>query len=152
MPVRLAEAAYQEVYVQSGASLSRPGEIRRRYKNKSCGLKPDIGHILVIFPGRRLLRVLHLRRRVNVPAGSAAIDSNNWFVLGDGRARHTWHAARIYHRCRLLVCPEAPCERMGSFMRLLWEARQGRISDSVVSRVLLAQAGVRCVGSERDEI
>ncbi len=52
-----------------------------------------------------------------------------------------------------MMPPESPCEGKGSFIRLLWDVRQGRISPGDLSdRVLLAQAGVRCCGAARDEM
>ena len=51
------------------------------------------------------------------------------------------------------LTPETPCKATGSFMRLLWDAQAGRISaSSFADRVLLAQAGVQCVGGKRDEV
>ena len=40
---------------------------------------------------------------------------------------------------------------MGSFMRLLWDPTRKLDPKSMEDLVLLEQAGVRCVGSERDE-
>jgi hypothetical protein len=58
-----------------------------------------------------------------------------------------------HHHHRVMMPPEAPCESKGSFIRLLWDCRQGRISaGDMGDRVLLAQAGVRCCGAPRDEV
>ncbi len=52
-----------------------------------------------------------------------------------------------------MMPPESPCEGKGSFVRLLWDCRQGRILPSELGdRILLAQAGVRCCGGPRDEV
>ena len=40
---------------------------------------------------------------------------------------------------------------MGSFMRLLWDPTRKVDPKTMEDLVLLEQAGVRCVGSERDE-
>ena len=40
---------------------------------------------------------------------------------------------------------------MGSFMRLLWDPTRKLDPTTMEDLVLLEQAGVRCVGSERDE-
>ena len=40
---------------------------------------------------------------------------------------------------------------MGSFMRLLWDPTRKLDPKTMEDLVLLEQAGVRCVGSERDE-
>jgi hypothetical protein len=53
----------------------------------------------------------------------------------------------------MLAVPDSPCERMGSFMRLLYDPRQGALFPAYVrDRVLLAQAGVKCIGCPRDEM
>jgi hypothetical protein len=62
-----------------------------------------------------------------------------------------WHAARVLHRCSLLFPPEAPCERMGSFLRLQWDPRRHLGPVSMGDLVLLSQAGVRGDGNSRDE-
>lgn len=53
----------------------------------------------------------------------------------------------------MLAVPDSPCERMGSFMRLLYDPRQGALFPAYVrDRVLLAQAGIKCIGCPRDEM
>lgn len=88
---------------------------------------------------------------VNVPQVAAALDTLPWLSVGEEIC--TWHAARVHHRCRLLFPPDSPCERMGSYMRLAWDQRQGRASPVYVSdRLFLMQAGISCLGGDRDEL
>ena len=76
---------------------------------------------------------------VSVSKVAAALDMFPWFSLGEGFC--AWHAARVHHRCRLLFPPDSACERMGSFMRLAWDQRQGRASPVYVSdRLFVMQA------------
>ena len=83
---------------------------------------------------------------MDVAAVAASIDLSQWFVLGAGDERkligavnkhnedramtqrrcQSWQAALYHHRCRTLVCPERPCEGMGSLMAWLWDARSGQ--------------------------
>ena len=52
----------------------------------------------------------------------------------------------------MLFPPEAPCERVGSIMRCVWEPRRKLNPKVLEDLVLLSGAGVRCTGSERDEL
>lgn len=112
------------------------------------------GHICVRYVrGKRMLMCIEgYTLSVNVPKVAAALDTFPWLSVGDGRIC-TWHAARVHHRCRLLFPPDSPCERMGSFMRVAWDQRQGRASPVYVSdRLFLMQAGIACLGGDRDEL
>ena len=122
-------------------------------------------------PSRPLVFVCSVQTEVDVAAVASTIDTQPWIILGDGRDEHllglarrreavparqmrgqAWACSLHHHRCRTLVCPERPCEGMGSFMRLLWEARQGQIAPGdVADRLQLAQAKVQGTGSSRDE-
>lgn len=53
--------------------------------------------------------------------------------------------------CSVLYPPEAPCERIGSIMRALWEPSRKLTAKLLEDLVLLSGSGVRCTGSERDE-
>ena len=46
---------------------------------------------------------------------------------------------------------EACCERVGSLMRRAWTPFQRQAAAELMEQVLLDDAGVQCVGSERDE-
>ena len=71
----------------------------------------------------------------------------------DGFKTCAWHFTRLHHRCRTLFLPDSPVEGVGSLVRLAWDPRQGRASPVYVQdRVFLMQAGVACLGSERDEM
>ena len=52
----------------------------------------------------------------------------------------------------MLFPPEAPCERVGSIMRHAWEPSRKMNPKLLEDLVLLSGAGVRCTGSERDEL
>jgi hypothetical protein len=103
---------------------------------------------------RTLAVIVDVARRVDVSAVAASIDTIRWFALGSGGSRScAWHAARVHHRCRNLFPPDAPCESVGSILRLLWDQRQGSASTSFWrDRALLSAAGVRCMGGDRDEM
>ena len=97
--------------------------------------------------------IVDIAWKVDVAAVAAAIDTMSWFVLGSGGRTIAWHAGRVHHRCRNLFPPDAPCESVGSVLRVLWDQRQGRAHTSFWSdRALLSAAGVRCVGGDRDEM
>ena len=51
----------------------------------------------------------------------------------------------------MLLPPESPCERLGSYMSSLWSQAQGLGAAPLCDRVFLTQAHVRCLGSTRDE-
>ena len=51
----------------------------------------------------------------------------------------------------MLLPPESPCERLGSYMSSLWSQSQGLGAAPLCDRVFLTQAHVRCLGSTRDE-
>ena len=131
---------------------------RRRGKRKRS---PSVSGRQVLRPGD--IGVRHVRGKgmlmciegykcsVNVPQVAAALDTLPWLSVGEEIC--TWHAARVHHRCRLLFPPDSPCERMGSYMRLAWDQRQGRASPVYVSdRLFLMQAGISCLGGDRDEL
>ena len=48
--------------------------------------------------------------------------------------------------------PEAPCERIGSLMRIYWDSRRHLGPVDMQDLVFLSQAGVACTGSDRDEL
>ena len=87
-----------------------------------------------------------VNRRVDRQAIAAAIDGHP--ALSHG----CWNPARIHHAVRLLDPPEAACERTGSHMHLLWDPVQHLSPDQLVHRLVLREAGVRCIGSARDEL
>ena len=96
----------------------------------------------------RLVQVLESLLEVDVAAIGAALDRCSDFALG---MPSLWHVVRLHHRCRMLAPPEAPCERMGSYMSMLWHPEQHAGAGAIFDRVFLSQAKVQCVGGERDE-
>ncbi len=137
-------------------SLDKQQKRRRRSKRARspsplASLLP--GHVAVCYcKNKRMLMYIEARlMTVDVSKVAAALDMLPWFSLGTGVC--AWHATRVHHRCRLLFPPDSPCERMGSYMRLAWDQRQGRASPVYVSdRLYLMQAGITCLGSDRDEM
>ena len=86
-----------------------------------------------------------------------------WFAVGRGPSdegdprlllQHTccWHAARVFHRYRMLHVPEASVERIGSILHHQFHTMQQLSPAQAVDRALLAQAMVSCLGQERDEL
>ena len=140
--------------------LNLKGKSRRQSKRaRSLHGKPALlpGHVAACMINKKRMLVYIQARilSVNVSKVASALDSFPWFSIGTRNSwlSSAWHAARVHHRCRLLFPPDAPCERMGSFMRLAWDQRQGRASPAYVSdRLYLMQAGVACLGNERDEM
>ena len=112
----------------------------------------------------RLVEVCHTLRFIDVASVAAALDQHPWFAVGaraeasaessPGQAAHArsaWAAARVHHRCRLLIAPDACCEAVGSLVRSQWNPKRGLTPTQVADSVFLQQAGVSCVGSPRDE-
>ncbi len=119
-----------------------PGSLAR----VNAGVASPVAGCLVLV-ARRL-------RSLSVTSVSATLDVHSWFAVRPGSTgRDCWAAARLHHRCRLLMSPDAACEGVGSFMRLLWNSRRvsGEVAGRVADSVALAAANVRCVGSARDE-
>ena len=96
----------------------------------------------------RLVQVLESLLEVDVAAVGASLDMCSDFALGKPLL---WHVVRLHHRCRMLSPPESPCERMGSYMSMLWHPEQHAGAGAIFDRVFLSQAKVQCVGGERDE-
>lgn len=114
-----------------------------------------------------LVEVCRTLRVIDVAAVAAALDKHAWFAVGARaesspnrgplphrrglEARSAWAAARVHHRCRLLIAPDACCEAVGSMVRNQWNPKRGLTPVQVADGVFLSQAGVSCVGSHRDE-
>ena len=122
------------------------------FSRKHTELMP--GQICGCLDHRHLMYIEARQVTVDVSSVAAALDTLPWFSLGAGAgAMVAWGAARVAHRCRVLFPPDSPCERMGSYMRLAWDQREGKASPVYVAdRVFLMQAGVKCLGGERDEL
>ena len=82
---------------------------------------------------------------------SASLDKHKWFAVGND-GKFCWHALRLHHRSRLLRAPETACEFIGSIMHQQFSANQDLAPAPLMDRVMLQQAHVRCVGSQRDEL
>ena len=67
----------------------------------------------------RYVIVLARHTKADPSVVSSSIDACPFFSKG------TWHAVRVHHRGRVLFAPESACERMGSFMHMIWNG-QGR--------------------------
>jgi len=138
---------------------------RRRGKRKRCTSPPASrsrgGHLklgeLCVHPINKRKALMYVEARkvvVDIARVAATLDLQPWFHVGmPGTGMVAWHAGRVHHRCRLLFPPDTSCEGTGSHLRLAWDTRQGQASPVYVSdRAFLMQAGVQCVGGERDEL
>ncbi len=147
--------AYSVSHIDS-KDMRAVGTRRRRRSKKTPALDHVewvVGDVVVDKVGR-LVRVVRVRRRVAVEQITACIVKHAWFSVGNGSSQSycAWHAARLAHRCSLLFPPEAPCERIGSLLRLYWDPRRNLGPVDMADLVLLSQAGVRCTGSQRGEL
>ena len=99
----------------------------------------------VVSKSKHLVRIEKVHTVVDVALVAAAIDSCSWFCLGGAGSRSwlAWHAARLHHRCRLLFSPDTACERMGSYLRLMWDPRQGSATPSAFADRLRLVKSVR---------
>jgi hypothetical protein len=111
----------------------------------------------------RVLNLIELPSyiQVDVAAVASSVDMLKWLVIGSGNERllfgasnrqhepremtqrrcQSWEACLYHHRCRTLVCPERPCEGLGSIMRWLWDARAGQTPPGeLADRILLPRA------------
>ena len=129
---------------------------------KELSLLPSVTHDM---PRRPLVLVWQATEEVDFGAVAASLDMLPAFTLGLEGFKGVWSPLNIcaggpvweasihHHHCRVMAPTETPCESKGSFIRLLWDAQQGRLHPGEMSdRVLLAQAGVKCCGNPRDEI
>ena len=152
--------------IQPGKSLRAVGFQWRRLKAPARSRCPlfngSIGSIATLGQGRhvgKLVIVSSVLVDVDFTAVSAAIDSRVEFVSGfptpNGRRhaqqRYCWHAVRVLRRCRLLGAAEPCCEKVGSFMNLLWDPRAAPSPGELMDAALLHDAAVTCEGSERDD-
>lgn len=152
---------------------------RTRSRSKASGLK-DIRTGNVVLWNSICVEVVAVRLDIDAAQVTSTIGMHKWFAMGAGssapsaptgagfsaptrpmragssapsasRPRIAWRAARILHRCSLLMSPDAACESIGSWMRYKWNPRRGMTPRDVADAVHLAQAGVRCIGGARDE-
>ena len=113
----------------------------------------------------KLVYVVRVVKEVDVASVAATIDTEPWFAIGACtdwsllglpaprklRSVCSWYACKIHHRCRLLWTPEAPCEGVGSYIRLLYDPLQKQTPQRIADCVSLAAAGVSFRGGARDE-
>ena len=142
--------AFRFQWVKPAILRSMASQGRRVSRKAPCLIRAREGQILfassaalqqraALCQGRRVW-VLKVKRYVDAGAVAASIDTHAWFAMGGGagtsvawHAAVTWHAARLHHRCRLFVLPTAPCEAIGSFMRLHWDPRGSEITPQAFS-------------------
>ena len=113
-----------------------------------------VGEVLERTISRELVFVDAVADTVDETAVASSIDQFAWFSIGgDCGEGCAWHAARVHHRCRFLIVPEAPCESLGSLLRLAWDPQRvaGESPANMMWRLLLAQAHAQCVGRAHDE-
>ena len=144
----------------------RKVRVRRRGKRKRSLSPPVLSRgfergdlcVHIVNQRRALMYFEGSKEDVDVAKVAASLDMQSWFHIGLGvprwqLAKPCWHAGRVHHRCRLLFVPDTACEGIGSFLRLAWDQRQGQASPVYhCDRAYLMQAGVACLGGERDEL
>ena len=149
-------AEANDVYTAAPRSLCPVGgrlRVRRSKKQPKLDTVVEwfVGDVVVWY--RHLVTIVRVQRRVAVEQVTAALTQYRWFCLGNGDARmQAWHVTRLAHRCSLIFPPEAPCERIGSLLRLRWNPRRNLGPVDMSDLVLLSQANVSCAGSARDEL
>jgi hypothetical protein len=93
---------------------------------------------------------------LNWSAVSAAIDGHPYFSRDGPKLRESsgsaWHAVKVHNHCRPMGSPEACCERVGSLMQHRWTKRGGQDASNLMDSVLLHDAQVMCIGTERDDM
>jgi len=105
-----------------------------------------------IFLGKFVI-ITKVHYRVDCSAVSASIDLHPYFCVGNApHAMLTWHAARVHNRCRAFCSAEACCERLGSYMHMLFEANQKPTPTTIGGRVLLIDSGFQGTGRTQDEV
>eukprot|EP00439_Symbiodinium_sp_Y106_P054581 s2898_g7.t1 len=101
----------------------------------------------------KVVRIIATTRVVQPDAISRSIDCSSFFAQGslEVTARASaWHAVRLHHRARVLRGPESSCERLGSIAHQQWDSQQNLAPASIMARVHLMSAGLKCLGTERD--
>ena len=144
--------------------MRRRGKRKRSFSPVRCKRNFLPGQVCAfVTKNRRALMFVEASKVVvNIAKVAASLDSQSWFHVGRLRGGVSsggvspliaWHAGRVHHRCRLLFPPDTACEGVGSFLRLAWDQRRGMASPIYVSdRAFLMQAGVLCLGGDRDEL
>ena len=81
----------------------------------------------------KLLRATDAVREVDLSAVSAAIDCDEYFARGLPSTapavprRSAWHAVKIHNQSRTMNALEAPCERTGSLMGIIWVGKSSKL-------------------------
>jgi hypothetical protein len=87
---------------------------------------------------------------------SRSIDSDPFFSRdgpgNDPRCGSTaWHAVKVHNFCRVMGAPDACCERVGSLMESAYSKRTKASVSHLMDEVLLTDAKVLGIGTQRDE-
>ena len=114
--------------------------------------KPDF------FWGKQV-RVIGPILRPNAAKVAAFLDSDRKLLLPRVEAQtrrnakgHCWHAVFVHHCSRCCVGPDAALERWFSLIHMVWDSATNLSPDRIVNRLLLKDAGISCVGGQRDEM
>ena len=134
----------------------RPHQLRRNVKAAYAYKPAPAGLGVLMLPGcaGRVVRVIRVQLDLDWSSVSASIDGDPYFsreALMRGRLRPLWHVVNIHNHCRPMGAAEACCERTGSFMHSAWKENQGIGTSFLMDTVLLREAGVTCMGNQRDE-
>ena len=135
----------------------RPHTLRRSVRQSYSYEPAPAGLGVLMLPGcaGRVVRVVGLRQELDWSAVSASIDGHPYFSregMMRGRLRPMWHVVDIHNYCRPMGAAEACCERVGSFMHSAWRENSNVNASFMMDTVLLREAGVTCLGSQRDEL
>ena len=108
---------------------------------------------VLLLPGQvgKLVHIVRVVEEVNASAVSASLDGDPWFSHDAEPDFPKWHAVRIHSRCRPMGAAEACCERVGSLMKQCYNEVAGMSKNELMDHVLLTEARVSCIGSDRDE-
>ena len=146
---RSATAPGQGVYNEAMTAIQ--DRSRKKCTGKRSGLH-NIHKGNVVQWSSICAEVVRVEQSVDVAQVTLTIGMHKWFAVGaTSSERCAWGGGRLLHRCRVLMSPDASCEAIGSWMRYTWNPRRHMTPTDVADAVFLAQAGVRCIGGQRDE-
>ncbi len=150
-----------EIWWTNPRNLCLPGHarlwLRARYARRQFfkfeGSPGDIAQVTVGPAARCLVLVLEEKRLLDRGRLAADFDMNFWWHLpcGERYPHGCYHILRLGHRIRFLCPPETPAEAGGSYMHILHRKMGQTTFQRLRHRLFIKEAGLRCVGSSRDE-
>ena len=133
---KLPKAAF-ETFTLGVKDLTALGRFMQRQRSKSMPWLAEPGQ--VASAKGKLVWVEAVDRKVNGGLVSAALDTHDFFAVGNRSADDTccWHICRLHHACRVLDPPESPCEHVGSLLHAAWDESQNLGPAPVVDQASL---------------